>query len=303
VVAEDGSGFCILFGEARITPYLGSNAFIYTDYDQHGRTIALGPVPPQDVIFAGGHVLFLVETNWMKILDYDIRTEKLRKVELPGASRWLYEAYENPHSVLGQTNIVNFAYKKGGTRLEDGKDYASGIYSLNLASGEITTARAEPQRQSQGVTGDGRYVFFEGDDEVCGHTLISSPWDHYATERDHSKAKEIRVLKTFSFLGFDRYCLEQLSPCRQFAFVRQVEQITKPNDRFGELNTYYIVNVLSGSTRVLIKDEVARKTGGLLSQIFWVGGDLVNEASTNTSSAAVKPAPEDVGQGPSNAKE
>lgn len=202
---------------------------------------------------------------------------------LPGASRWKYDSYKIIQTPDQTTNILHIRYTKSSECIKTGTNYAEGYYCLNIVSGEVSQAPKAENELFSPLAIDGRYVFFKGPDPLSGHTLVSSPWDSFDTKMDHANAKELRVLKRFPLLGCIYY-VEQLSPCRRYVLIRQTEQISRSSGKFGEINTYYLVDVLSGKTRVLVKDDVAKYNDGHLSTLSWVGMDTDIHVKANSTS-------------------
>jgi hypothetical protein len=127
------------------------------------------------------------------------------------------------------------------------------------------------------ITPDGQWLatagslWFEGPEApISGLKLVSSPWPDMEAEEKDPSAKRSKTLKRFSWLRGASYCLAQMSPCKRYAFVRQDEQFWRKSDELAMISTYFVVEASTGKTRVLLKDEVARKTGGSSSLIWWV---------------------------------
>lgn len=116
---------------------------------------------------------------------------------------------------------------------------------------------------------DGRYIFFEGKDAPTdGLTLISSPWDYRNFEDQDPKGKKTKVLHKFSmFSVFTKtHELLQLSPDCHFALVRSIDPI-------GSTTSFYLVDVTTGKTRLLLENKTEAATKNLLWNgfIYWVG--------------------------------
>jgi len=113
---------------------------------------------------------------------------------------------------------------------------------------------------------DGSWLFFQGGDGALqGNRLVLSPVNEFDTQYEDPKGKNVRVLKRFPKLCRGSYNLDQLSPCGRYALVRRS---LPSGDAWG--NTYYVVNIESGQTQVLIEDKACSLPGTRISLIHWV---------------------------------
>jgi hypothetical protein len=124
---------------------------------------------------------------------------------------------------------------------------------------------------------NGHYIFFEGNGAPAeGFRLVSSPRDDFGTNLRDPQRKDVTLLHNFSKLptvNRGMYLLAQMSPDGYLALVRLQEPIWRNSGMLpGFVNTYYIVDAISGKTRVLLKDEMERKTISSMSSVHWVGG-------------------------------
>ena len=203
-------------------------------------------------------------------------TTTKRLVEMPGASKWEYEGFENMHPAGGKANALHFMYSRGGKRLADGTDYRTGYYEFDPASGTITWIGDFDGDFHSYRTADGRYIWFDGRDApIHGRKLLIAPMpDSWSAIKD-PKANNVKVLKTFSAvptLTGGTYSIEQMSPCSRYALVRLAEPIVAVKAGSpGWVNTYYVVNAATGETATLLKEDVRRKIIGFVSQVRWVG--------------------------------
>lgn len=278
LASEDGTLLCSVSD---------SNVFVYSVAAQTGRTVTL-EAPPADTSLADGHALFVLEetdivrdTVISRLIDFDVGSGQVQRVELPGASRWQYEKYEGVLWPPGQTQEVHFSYKGYGKRLKEGRDYREGRYALNLSTGSISgPVQAVPGEYDKRFTfkaANGHYIFFEGSGAPAeGFKLVSSPQSDFDTHLKDPQGKQVTVLHNFSklpALSHGMYLLAQMSPDGRFALVRLQEPVSRKSGMLpGYVNTYYLVDALSGETRVLLKDEMERKTISSMSPVHWVGG-------------------------------
>ena len=124
---------------------------------------------------------------------------------------------------------------------------------------------------------DGNYIFFEGSGApIDGFTLVRSPWDFIDYQIQNPKGKKIEVLHKFSaFSTFpSTHELLQLSPDGHFALIRTIEPIThkKFSEWPGSTTSFYLVDVVTGKTRLLLenKTETATKSSLVNGFIYWV---------------------------------
>jgi hypothetical protein len=244
--------------------------------------------PPQNTVIVNDHVFFEVENRdfeqhilTTEIVDYGIANDRKRLIEFPNASKWQYEHYGGIPAPRSPTNIIHFQYKPVGKRLADGKDYDEGFYSYDVISGNIQgpvkLMEGEYDKSFTYKDQDGRYVYFEGRDApIHGLKLVSSPWSDLETKDQDPKGEKVKVLQTFSRLPTltgGMYWLDQMSPDGRYALIRLQEPASRKSGIIpGFMNTYYLVDASNGKTRVLIKDEVERRTVGSIPKVRWVGG-------------------------------
>ena len=244
---------------------------------------------PRSVVPVGPRVFFQMEktnpyTGRMEIMEYDITMGRRRLVKLEGTSKWQDQDYTSIHVPRGQTNCLHFEFSGQRNPLDEGKDYPSGVYSLEFANGEIrfvgdSTDDKDDEKHTY-KTFDGRYVFFEGPDQpIAGFKLVSCTVDHFDSESRHPKGEnpeggKVKVLKSFSRLSDlfgSGYMISQMSPDGRFVVVRQKTASTpKTEMQEGRAITYFLVDATTGATRVFLKDEVEHRTKGSLSAIRWI---------------------------------
>lgn len=283
-VTADGNMSCVLFWFGVWRNDNTTNAFIYSDSTRQSRTLHLETSPIETAI-VDGHVFFLLhkyhgrEASTDELCDFDIGRNEKRLVELPGAARWEADGYMMLSVPLRQTNVLQFRYARGGKRLGDGRDYEPGIYRLDVQTRKVQLV-PELEAATNGqepVAFDGRHVFFTGSQgPVEGFELVSSPWDHYRTKERDPKGEQTKVLHSFSKSLASKggsFVLSGISPCGHFALVRFMEPTTRKSGVLpGWASTYYLVDVSSGDTRVLLRDEVEHNTTGGMSPVHWVEG-------------------------------
>jgi hypothetical protein len=267
--SDDGKGFCLIFEDLHHT----KNAFVYWDDCPSPRTVTVGGDLVRAVLLFG-HAFFNVKaTNGTRVHDLDISSGAERVVTMAGASVWQYQDYGNIHAGRGGTNGLHFEYNAYGKRLSAGVDYEQGYYKFDPTSGDIRWISKEDDEASAFErTADGRYVFFkEGSGTSADRTLVVGTREDALSEpQDLKKSKSLRVLKSFSTSGGAGInLLLQMSPCGRFAFVKHA--VTIQVDGLPHwVKTYYVVEVDSGKTIVLLEDQVARTSGGFLSDVRWV---------------------------------
>ena len=291
---SDDGVCCVLYWLGAFSQGGATHGFVYSSNQGSSRTVNLEG-EPQDTLVVGSHVLFTLKgyghyagsgfyttTNHSdvetKIVDFNIVNGRNRTIEFPDASQWNYQQYEKMYVLPGQSNKVFFFYNANGKRLSDGKDYKEGFYSCDLDKatvlGFVSELSDAYDKSFSFKSFDGRYIFFEGNGSpITGFTLVSSPWNDSDSE-DHPR-KQVKVLKRFSILpalSQGTYILTGLSPDGHFALVRlQSPTHRKMGTIPGWENTYYLVDVSTGKTRTLLKDEVEAKSQSSIRGVYWVG--------------------------------
>ena len=159
----------------------------------------------------------------------------------------------------------------------EGRDYETGIYSLDIGSGAIQWfCKSEARKDDSNwiwQTFDNRSLYFEGEEAHRGFKLVSCPMRPDKELKEAPKKTDVQVVHAFSKFPAaleEKYVLQGMSPSGRYAFVRLGKNISRSRFSFGRVETYYLVDVATGKTRVLLADEVARKTEGAMSGVFWV---------------------------------
>ena len=283
IAGASGDAYCVLHwtGNGVMSdPIAGLNsrAYIYSKSLGLSRSIKLEREPDRTVLLSG-HAFFEVRTrNGASLLDYDINRDQLQPVTLKGAKRWERENYKKIHAPRGMSNILHFSFMGYGKPFDEGTDYRIGVYSLDTLSGQIqwferdTEDKDDPSHTQRAF--DGRFIFFEGRDApIHGSRLVSSARDYIREGERPPKAQDVRVLKNFSILsdiaGITRTLLG-MSPDGRFALVKESESVAGNEGMPAGVHTYLIVEVTSGASWVLLKDDVQRKSGGFMSEVWWV---------------------------------
>jgi hypothetical protein len=271
LTSENGTLFCSVSD---------SNVFVYLAAGEARRAVIL-EAPPAETSLADGHAFFVVESvTGTRLLDYDAQAGRLAHVELSGASRWQYEHYDRVHFPPGTAQTVHFYYKGYGRKLSAGTDYADGFYTLNLSTRDVgfyaSLTRDNDDPRYTWRAANGHYIFFDGSGAPAeGFRLVSSPRSDFDTKLRDPQGKDVSLLHNFSKLpavNHGMYLLAQMSPDARFALVRlQKPALRKSGMLPGFVNTYYLVDALSGKTRVLLRDEMERKTISSISSVHWVG--------------------------------
>ena len=89
-----------------------------------------------------GHVFFELQgTNGHYVVDYDMAHDKRRLVELEGAGKRDLVDYKGIHIPRGSTNVLHVEYNNYShvsREIEKGIDYKTGIYQLDMLTGNLT---------------------------------------------------------------------------------------------------------------------------------------------------------------------
>jgi hypothetical protein len=287
-VSPEGNTFCVIYWLGNWGNDKATRAFIYSKPLGLTRVFNLDS-PPNITRSVGDHVFFELQDG-RRLLNYDISHEKISPVELPEASQWSNEGYDRIHTSSGQTNALHFSYNPrshSGTQIRNGKEYPDGIYSFDILTENIKWLSKDYICQDdEGFTPkafDGRFILFEGSGApIEGFTLVSSPWEDNDIE-DHSlkeRRSSIKVLHKFSKLGAimnggTEYFLKQMSPDHHYALVRTTTSLNyrKFSEWPGSTQTYYLVDVVTGKTRILLEDRTEATTKSALwnGDLHWVG--------------------------------
>lgn len=269
IPSADGDSFCVIYQLGRWHEGDDRNAFIYSQPLGLKRQVQLKSSPSTTVAI-GGHIFFeLGEIDHHELVDYDIAKDSLKQIALPDVGKWEIQDYDLIHAQPGQPNILHFHYIGIGKHLAEGKDYPDGIYSLDINTGSIRPfmiERLAVDRDDENYwfkTFDGNCISFSGSDEAPfnGFKLVSTDWNYVGSDEITSddKAKNIKILHNFSklgaaFAGAGAYHLIQTSPDRHYAWMKS-----------GYTGTYYLTDVSTGKTRVLLKVDNA-----LTPMVRWV---------------------------------
>lgn len=275
IPSSDGGAFCVLYGEDPNSHLIGTNAFIYSEYHKRACIVSLGN-PPRQTVVVSNHVFFRVESGDGKhgthIVDYDIYRGAKQTVELPGASLWEFQDYKNLHVGTGDVNALHFEYSAYGKRMSDGEDYKTGYYAFDVGTGSTKWLSEKDNEMFEFQLLDGRFIFFEGPESpIHGVKLVLSPWDSFQTRLEDRKNENITVLTLFPTPPkYGAYTLVQMSPCRRYAVVCLDAPLKQESEKAGIGNTYYIVDVVKGTSQVLLEDKVEQQSGSFVSTISWV---------------------------------
>jgi hypothetical protein len=263
IASREGNAFCIL------VEGVSTNAFVYSSTTQKLGTVDLDSVSRQTVI-VGNHAFFKLENAGREsILEYDLSLDKKRMITLTNASTWQYQKYTNLHPPVDTTNTLHFEYRPAGTRTGSGRDYPMGFYSLDVETGNIRWLAERDKEPFTFKSVDDQYIFFEGRDTPDkGYRLVSSSWSHQMAEERKASNGDVKLLHSFGklvALTGGAYWLQQMSPCRRYALVR-----LSSTGGSGATSSYFIVNVTTGDTRVLLRDTVVPEGAGFMSEVSWV---------------------------------
>jgi len=282
ISSEGGNEFCVNYGLGDYDEKKVTNVFVYSESLHQNRIVRLVAPPNRMSVIDSGHAFFEVQNKkGVKLIDYNIASAKEQVVEFSDSSTWEYQDYGDVLVPPHNTNNVHFNYKSYGKRLSEGKDYPRGYYVFDINTGKIlgpaTLSNDEYDKSRIFKTFDGRFIFFEGSGSpVEGFKLVSSPLDDYATQSEDPKRQNVKVLHNFSRLpaiGYGIYLLTQMSPDGHYALVRLEEPTIRKSGMLpGFVNTYYLVDVTNGDTRILLKDETDKKTNSSIFTVYWVQG-------------------------------
>ena len=233
---EDGT-FCVIYPFGKWGIGKDTNVFVYSEILGLSRLTNVES-SPQDTVVAGGHIFF-----------------KLQGYNFPNPGYYLTKS-NNPT----ETKLLDYDAAGNQMKIADFSD----VRWQNQQSARFTYQSF-----------DGHYIFFEGKNApIEGTALVSSSWNFRDANDKDPKGENTKILHRFSALSMFAgiYELLQLSPDRHYALIRLIKPIT--NKKFsewpGSTKTYYLVDVLTGKTSVLLEDDSEAVTSGSISKVWWV---------------------------------
>lgn len=225
--------------------------FLYADSLKQSRTVQLERPPDQTVLIAH-HAFFLIDGE-RYLADFDFDTQKTTFVGDHDPSAWgrgYVSQLSQNLDALGTVGVLHFKYyhREG---LTEGPRYESGFYDLDINSGKITWSPQQVDPSLYFRANNGQYVYFKGTGSpLHGFTLAMSPWDGDKLALRHDpQGKVTRLLHDFPRPLISRGCytLDCMSPEGTYALVSY--------RALGRGRTFYVVNVKTGKTDLLIKDR------------------------------------------------
>ena len=169
------------------------------------------------------------------------------------------------------SNALFFHYGHYGARVREGRDYPSGslyMYDVQNETAKEAILRYTDSEAYAFKCFDGQFVWFGGyDTPIIGSKLYKSKWKNERLQlAPEPEERSKKLLTKFSRFGGKVNKLLTISPCGHFAFVQSTTQ------SFGNpsANTYHIVDVTSGDSRILLRDEVQLRTDSSISSVSWV---------------------------------
>ena len=267
-VSDDGKIFCVRDNEYELHE---PKAFLYSDRMHSSRTVTL-PKGPQCDALVGDSAFFLIEwTNGSRIVQVDIETGRQRFIRMPGTNVWEQEDFADIWG-LPASNILHFGYRAYRNPRSDDRNRLSGIFSYSVTTEVIEAVSGLSIKPNDEIAANGRYIFFDGPDApVAGLRLISSRVSHTDIEdADARTRRDVKLVKRFVQRRLHQYWLLGLSPDRKYAFVQEHEAVRGHSAMW--VYSYYAVDVSTGKTWTLLKDEYELRTGRRMYQcVYWVG--------------------------------
>lgn len=259
--SRDGKTLCVLHGMNRGLGIYDTNAFVYSDTLRRSRELVFKRRPKLTRVEAD-NVMFLFEDSVAH--HYDLAADVLLDVALPAADN--YEV-RNVCVAPRAAHLMRFECINLGTA---GGDICC---DYNLRTRTLTVTNNVSCEEGTLRTVDNRYVFFSGK-QGPGHggRLVSSPWGWFESARLDPKGKELRVLNVFPHANGYNYGLGSIYADGRYAWVVHRSMIVG-TDRWRQ--DYYIVDVVSKATQLLIRQEVGRFHGGSASEVHWVASEVI----------------------------
>lgn len=238
-ISPEGNAFCTIFWKGNFGMGKDTNVFVFSENSKSSYWTNVESSPQG--MFVADNRIFL----------------KLQGYNFPSAGYYLVT-----NGNATETKLIEYNFEKNQLR--------TGDFSVQWQNHESSGRNFKAF--------DGRYVFFEGKDApIDGLTLVSSPWDFRDFEEQGPKGENAKVLHRFSTLSIlsSTHELLQLSPDRHFALVRSIEPISHrkfPEWPGGSTTTFYLIDVSTGKTRVLLENKTETTTHSSLWNGFinWV---------------------------------
>lgn len=240
IPAHDGKTYAVVYmtGDAAAGYGSDTNIFVYSKALGLSRTTNI-ECSPQDSFIADGCAFF-----------------KLEGYNFPSVGHYLTQSNKPT-----ETKLVVYDITNNRVRIAD------------LPYSHYRNQESEPFSFK---SFDGQHIFFEGRNApIEGTTLVSSPLDFSDALVDDPKGEKARVLHRFSLLGpfSGLYELMQMSPDRRYALIRLLKPVSHrkySKEDQGTTQTYYLVDVSNGETRVLLEDKSVAETKSSVSEVWWV---------------------------------
>ena len=237
-ISPEGNAFCTIFWKGKPGMGKDTNVFVYSESSKSSFWTNVES-SPQGMFVADNRV-------YLKLQGYNF-----------SSAGYYLVTNGNPT----ETKLIEYNFEKNQLRTED--------FSVQWQNHESSGRNFKAF--------DGRYVFFEGKDApIDGLTLVSSPCDFGDVKDQDPKGEKTKVLHRFSTLSTfsSTHELLQLSPDRHFALVRSIEPIShrKFSEWPGSTTTFYLIDVSTGKTRVLLENKTETTTHSSLWNGFinWV---------------------------------
>jgi hypothetical protein len=267
VAAEDGSACSVLFGKRPGLVVDDTQAFLLSTVSGVSCTVHIGSLPRGTLLLSEQALFRMSGSSKNRLLWFDINTGTERTVRIPGVPMGAeHGRVESVFVTPGDAVRVRFEYRTSALGVK------SGYYDLDIATGEVVWHSTESGRPQGYGTLDGEFVWFAGPNgPLVGSELVCGPTDRGESLALSTGQKTVRVLHRFPGAPKSAdYFLQGVSPCRGFALVRRSKSIVPMSGQPSETREYFLVNLAHGETRLVFDDQVAKKTKGRVSDLWWV---------------------------------
>jgi hypothetical protein len=244
-----------------------TRAFLLSGSSSLGQVVKLGQLP-REMVLVSGQAFFRVPADGGDILLwYETLNGQQRPIVISGTPLdWNRARCESVWIARESAHTVRFDLRSLMPSVP------SGVYDLDARDGLIRPHSGAARGRYE-KTADERYAWFYGRNApLFGRDLVTTvkPWPSAL-----SGQAELRIVHRFprglALFRAREYYLQGLSPCRQFALVRQSQSVVTRKGHPSETRNYFLVNLETGVSRLMIQDQVARKTGARVSVLQWVG--------------------------------
>lgn len=265
VVSDDGYSFCVIsYADWRNPGISAAKVYVYAKGTNNWRIVDLIRFPRETVVLRN-HIFFVVDGHQSScLIHYDVKADSLTEVVPQSRSIWC----RSLHRAEGRLDVIHFVYSEELDKLKNG-DYSYDISSGNLR--KMTSPCLCKVSVNNAKTTGGQYVFLRGrDSPLHGSDVVLSSIPFTELFRGEINGPKVKMIKRFPTLKNGDYTFHGLDPSRRYALVVSDAWISRWFSRHWLKHTYYAVNVIDGSTSVIVVDGVAADSSRFVRDLKWV---------------------------------